>query len=165
MKSRKIIQTVFVLATCTLIVSSCKKDKAEEDANQALIDEANSSGYTYYQSGTLLSGVSPSPHGSFKLRLNNIAKAALDSTGELPVGNSFPAGSVIVKEIFSGNTIDQFAVMKKDASNANAGNGWVWAEFKPDGTVTYSAANKGSGCIGCHSGTPNRDLIRTFDLH
>ncbi|MBL0052406.1 MAG: hypothetical protein IPP29_13300 [Bacteroidetes bacterium] len=33
----------------------------------------------------------------------------------------------------------------------------VWAEFKPDGTVTYSAANKGSGCIGCHSGTPNRD--------
>ncbi|MBL0054566.1 MAG: hypothetical protein IPP29_25345 [Bacteroidetes bacterium] len=40
-----------------------------------------------------------------------------------------------------------------------------WAEFKPDGTVTYSAANKGSGCIGCHSGTPNRDLTRTFDLH
>ncbi|MBL0052407.1 MAG: hypothetical protein IPP29_13305 [Bacteroidetes bacterium] len=52
MKSRKIIQTVFVLATCTLILSSCKKDKAEEDANQALIDEVNSSGYTYYQNGT-----------------------------------------------------------------------------------------------------------------
>ncbi|HRC33281.1 MAG TPA: cytochrome P460 family protein [Bacteroidia bacterium] len=158
MKAKKIIHAVFMISVFALIVSSCKKDKAEEDANQALIDEVNSSGYTYYQNGTLLSGVSPSPHGSFKLRFNNIAKAAL-------VGNSFPTGSIIVKELFVGTTLDQFAVMKKDASNANAGSGWVWAEFKPDGTVTYSAANKGSGCIGCHSGTPNRDLIRTFDLH
>jgi len=152
MKAKKIIHAVFMISVFALIVSSCKKDKAEEDANQALIDEVNSSGYTYYQNGTLLSGVSPSPHGSFKLRFNK-------------VGNSFPTGSIIVKELFVGTTLDQFAVMKKDASNANAGSGWVWAEFKPDGTVTYSAANKGSGCIGCHSGTPNRDLIRTFDLH
>ncbi|MBL0054565.1 MAG: hypothetical protein IPP29_25340 [Bacteroidetes bacterium] len=54
-----------MISVFALILSSCKKDKAEEDANQALIDEVNSSGYTYYQSGTLLSGVSPSPHGSF----------------------------------------------------------------------------------------------------
>lgn len=165
MKSKKIKLSIFVLAICTIFVNGCKKDKAEEDANQTLIDEVNLAGYSYYQNGALLSGVSPSPHGSFKLRFNNIAMAALDSTGELPMGNTFPTGAVIVKEIFSGTTIDQFAVMKKDASNANAGSGWVWAEFKPDGTVTYSAANKGSGCISCHSGIPNRDLIRTFDLH
>jgi len=58
-----------------------------------------------------------------------------------------------------------YAVMKKDPSNGNAGNGWIWAEFETNGTVKTSVSAKGSACISCHSGTPNRDLIRTFDLH
>jgi hypothetical protein len=55
--------------------------------------------------------------------------------------------------------------MKKDPSNGNAGSGWVWAEFKTDGSASFSTGKKGDGCISCHSGLPNRDLTRTFDLH
>ena len=55
--------------------------------------------------------------------------------------------------------------MKKDPSNGNAGSGWVWAEFKTDGSAAFSTSKKGDGCISCHSNNPNRDLTRTFDLH
>lgn len=161
---KKIIATTTILLA-VLLMASCKKDKDAEDANKALLNEVNAGGYSYYASGNLLSGVSPSPHGSFKLRLNATAQAALDGTGELPAGGSFPNGSIIVKEIFSGSSINLLAIMKKDASNSNAGSGWVWAEIKPNGDVTFGVEKKGDGCISCHSGNPNRDLTRTFDLH
>lgn len=148
-----------------LVVQSCKKDKTDPDADNALYSEITASGYTYYQNGNVLSGVAPSPHGSFKLRFNSTATAALDSTGELPAGNKFPTGSILVKELYSGSDISLYVVMKKDPSNANAGSGWVWAEFKTDGSVAFSITKKGDGCISCHSGSPNRDLTRIFDLH
>lgn len=157
--------TLFVLFVTLLIVQSCKKDKAETDADAAFFSETTASGYTFYQGGSILAGVSPSPHGSFKLRFNATAQAALDSTGELPSGNSFPTGSIIVKDVYSGNSLSLYAVMKKEPSNSNAGSGWVWAEFNTDGSVVFSVAKKGDGCISCHSGNPNRDLTRTFDLH
>lgn len=162
---RKTIITIGLILTSIVIIQSCKKDKSDPDADSALYSETTTAGYTYYQSGNLLSGVSPSPHGSFKLRFNATALAALDSTGELPAGSSFPTGSIIVKEIFSASNINLLAVMKKDPSNSNAGSGWVWAEFNPDGSTAFSTGKKGDGCISCHSGTPNRDLTRTFDLH
>lgn len=162
---KKTILTIGLIVTAIVTIQSCKKDKADTDADNALYSEATASGYSYYQSGNLLSGVSPSPHGSFKLRFNPTALAVLDSTGELPAGNSFPTGSIIVKEIFSGSNLDLYAVMKKDPSNDNAGSGWVWAEFHTDGSAAFSTAKKGDGCINCHSGSPNRDLTRTFDLH
>ena len=160
--------TLLFFGIAALIVvssQSCKKDKTDTDADNALFSEISASGYTYYQNGNVLNGVSPSPHGSFKLRFNATAFAALDSTGELPSGNSFPSGSIIVKEIQSGAAISLFAVMKKDPGSGNSGSGWLWAEFKPDGSTVVSTGEKGSGCVGCHSGSPNRDLTRTFDLH
>lgn len=153
------------MLTVIVAIQSCKKDNAVTDADNALYAEITAGGYTYYQNGNLLSGVSPSPHGSFKLRFNATALAALDSTGELPTGNSFPTGSIIVKEIYSGNSINLYAVMKKDPTNENAGSGWMWAEFNTDGSAAFSTGEKGDGCVSCHSGTPNRDLTRTFDLH
>lgn len=159
---KKIIITISLFAAIIVLVQSCKKDRK---LDEELYGEISGSGFTYFQNGNMLTGVSPSPHGSFKLRFNSIALAALDSTGELPVGSMFPEGSIIVKEIFSGSSINQYAVMKKDPSHENAGESWVWAEFKPDGDVTFSSSKKGDGCISCHSGTPNRDLTRTFDLH
>lgn len=162
---RKAIITIGLMLTSIIIIQSCKKDTADTDADKALYSEISAGGYTYYQSGTLLSGVSPSPHGSFMLRFNATALAALDSTGELPAGGIFPSGSVIVKEIFDGSNINLYAVMKKDPSNGNAGSGWVWAEFNTDGSAAFSTGKKGNGCISCHSGSPNRDLTRTFDVH
>jgi len=158
------ILAVFML-TVIVLIQSCKKDKNDTDADSALYDEIKAGGFTYYQNGNLLSGVSPSPHGAFKLRFNAIALSALDSTGELPTGGSFPTGSLLVKELFSGSSINLYSVMKKDPSNGNAGSGWVWAELHTDGSASFSTGKKGDGCISCHSGSPNRDLTRTFDLH
>lgn len=168
---KSIVAPILVIITSLILITlqSCKKDKEEEpkitNIDPEIYSNATASGYVFYQNGDLLSGVSPSPHGAFKLRFNSIAAAALDSTGELPSGNTFPSGSIIVKDIYSGSTLTTYAVMKKDPSNEFSGNGWVWAEYKPDGTVLFTTANKGNGCISCHSGTPNRDLTRTFDLH
>ncbi len=128
---------------------------------------SSTSGYTYYI-GTpgITAGEGNSTHGFERVRLNSIAQTALDSLGKLP-GASFPAGSIIVKEIYPSATgsLSLYAVMKKDASNSSAGSGYLWAEFKPDGSTTFSISKKGDGCISCHSNSTNRDLVRTFDLH
>ena len=164
-KMQKHIFIFAALISEILFFQSWKNDKAETNADHALYEEATAGGFTYYQTGDLLAPASPSPHGNFKLRFNPTAQAALDGTGELPENNAFPTGSILVKEIFSGTNIILYAVMKKDPSNSNAGSGWLWAEFNPDGSASFSSSKKGDGCIGCHSGTPNRDLVRTFDLH
>ena len=150
----------------SLIIQSCKKDKKEaEKTDKSLYSDATSSGYSYYQSANLLSAAAPSPHGSFKLRFNSIAQSALDMTGELRAGGTFPTGSIIVKEVYSAGSVSLYAVLKKDPSNIYAKNGWLWAEYKTNGDASFSVYNKGDGCVSCHTGSPNRDLVRTFDLH
>ena len=162
-KSTLIILTI---ASIFITLQSCKKDKDESvDGDSALYNEITAGGYTYFQNSALLSAAGASPHGSFKLRFNATAQAALDSTGELPVGGTFPTGSIIVKEVHSGGSINLYAVMKKDPSNANAGSGWLWGEYKTDGSTAFSISKKGDGCISCHSGATNRDLTQSFDLH
>ena len=163
MKKQFII--ISLLATIIVVMQSCKKNKNDTDSDNALYSEVKASGYSFYQNGTILSAASASPHGSFKLRFNGTAQSALDSTGELPSGHSFPNGSIIVKEVYSGGSLNLYAVMKKATSNGNAGSGWVWAEFKTDGSASFSTSKKGDGCISCHSNNPNRDLTRTFDFH
>jgi hypothetical protein len=130
-----------------------------------LFTEIGEDGHRYYRNGNLFSAASASPHGSFKLRFNAIAWASLDASGELPPGARFPEGSVIVKEVYSGNDINVYAVMKKAPSDAYAGDGWVWSEYSKDGSVAFSVTNKGNGCVSCHSESHNRDRVRTFDLH
>jgi len=158
----KKLSYLFILSCIVIAAYACKK---ETDTDRALYDETIQSGYVYYQNAALLPGLGNSPHGSFKLRFNAIAAAALDSTGELPVGSTFPDGSIIVKDVYSGSNITLYAVMKKDASNSDAGDGWLWAEFEPNGKTIISTSKKGNSCIGCHSGNTNRDLTNTFDLH
>lgn len=162
---KKSLIIITAIASAIVLMQACKKDKNDTDADNALYSEVKAGGYSYYQNATLLSAAAASPHGSFKLRFNSTAQAALDSTGELPSGHTFPHGSIIVKEIYSGSSLNLYAVMKKDPSNGNAGSGWVWAEFNTDGSAHFSTGKKGDGCISCHSNSPNRDLVRTFDLH
>jgi hypothetical protein len=113
----------------------------------------------------MLSPAAASPHGNYKLRFNDIAWSALDGSGKLPSNASFPEGSLIVKEVFSGDVITVFAVMKKSRNDFNAANGWVWAEISPTGDAYFSVKQRGSGCVSCHGDTPNRDFVRSFDLH
>jgi hypothetical protein len=101
-----------------------------------------------------------------RVSFNARALGALQS-GRLPMAAQFPDGSIILKEIRSRADAPAtlYAVMYKDVGNTLAGNGWLWAEFSPDGSVGYSVANRGTACTSCHQreqGSLN-DLVRTFE--
>ncbi|MCB2220559.1 MAG: cytochrome P460 family protein [Bacteroidetes bacterium] len=163
---RKFSALVVFLMSLIFVIQSCKKDESETELDNQLYDEIKSStGYLFYQDGDTLSGVSPSPHGSFRLRFNTTAQNVLDSIHELPAGSTFPTGSILVKEVYKNNALNLLVVMKKNPSGTDAASGWQWAEFNPDGSVFYSTSKKGDACVSCHTSSPNRDLTKTFDLH
>jgi hypothetical protein len=169
MKNR--VTLLSVIAGAALMLNACVYHDFTEittvsNTDQSLFDEVNELGYTYYQGGALLSPVDPSPHGLFKLRFNTIALTSLDGTGELPENAAFKPGAVIVKEIYDANEdLLLYAVIKKAPGDASAQNGHLWAEYALDGTPVVSIEGKGSLCIDCHGATPNRDLLKSFDLH
>lgn len=144
-----------------ILLSNCKKKRISED----LYEEATASDLVLYQGkDSILSPAGTSPHGPFKLKFNSLAVSQFGSDGKFPAGGTFQKGSLIVKEAHKDGALNVYAVMKKDDSKF-AGSGWLWAEYDTDGKVIYSIAEKGKSCIGCHSGTPNRDLTISFDLH
>jgi hypothetical protein len=96
--------------------------------------------------------------------MNSTAYNALQGD-TLAAGSAFPDGSIIFKQIrMSGQTV-LYAVIYKDRDNPLAGNGWLWAEYSPTGSVAVSIATRGSGCTGCHSleQGPLHDFVRTFE--
>ena len=154
----------FIAIATAIVLDSCKKESSTED--KALYDEMNSIGnFKYYKNqGFARLSSSQSAHNAyFKVRFNTTAYAALTDSGRLPKGYVFPAGSVIVSELYDANPgyIKLYAVMKK-TSNPNAVNGWVWAEFLYDGSTAYSIEKKGGECTSCHSSNA-RDQVRIFN--
>ncbi|MBI4945190.1 MAG: cytochrome P460 family protein [Bacteroidetes bacterium] len=148
-------------ALVAIILFSCKKKKLNEN----LYEEAKASGLVLYQNkDSILSPAGSSPHGPFKLKFNSTAASQFGSDGKFPVGGAFTNGSLIVKEVYSGGQLSLYAVMKKDDSKFSA-DGWLWAEYEPDGKTTYSVGEKGKSCTSCHATNPNRDLIKSFDLY
>lgn len=144
-----------------IVFSACKKEKL----NEGLYEESKSADLVYYQNkDSILSAAGTSPHGMFKLKFNSLAVSQFGSDGKFPAGGTFQEGSLIVKEVYSGGALTQYAIMKKDDSKFSAG-GWLWAEYAPDGKAVYSAGEKGKSCTGCHSGNSNRDLTLSFGLH
>jgi hypothetical protein len=141
------------------------KPKVVTSTDEELYQETIGDGYTFFQGGQLLAPAAASPHGLFKLRFNEIAWSALDQNEKLPVGDTFPEGSVIVKEVHTGGTISVYAVMKKSSNDINSGNGWLWSEYRVNASTLVSITGKGASCINCHAQSVNRDLVRTFDLH
>ncbi|MBI5471928.1 MAG: hypothetical protein HY961_06240 [Ignavibacteriae bacterium] len=113
-------------------------------------------------SGTLNGSTAHQP--LVRVRMNRVALGALRN-GRLPTGLAFPDSSIIFKEILSGGTTQLFAVLYKDSKNPLAGNGWLWAEYSPNGNVLFSIDRRGVGCIACHSREqgPQHDFIRTFE--
>ena len=101
----------------------------------------------------------------YRLRFNSIAFQALDANGELAENGRFPTGSILVKESYINSAPNILTVIKKSPTDPNAAEGWLWADFRLDGTPTISISDKGNRCTGCHNETPNRDRVRTFDLH
>lgn len=165
---KKVINRIAAAGILALLFVSCKKEEeAEEQANKDLYCEIGKSGFSYYAGTQQIVEGAGSAHGFIKVRFNSIAAAALDSSGKLPAGGVFPAGAVIVKEIYGSISggLNYYAIMKKSGSDKNAGAGWLWGEYKQGGDVVFSVAKKGNGCISCHSSGDQRDLTRVFDLH
>lgn len=159
------MQKKYLLLSCiiSLTIFSCKKEKK---TNEKLFDEVNAADLVFYQNkDTILSPAGGSPHGNFKLKFNNTASGQFGTDGKFPQGGTFTDGSLIVKEVYSGGTLTLYAVMKKDSKSKFSGNNWLWAEYEPDGKTKFSVGKKGDGCISCHSGSPNRDLTKSFDFH
>ncbi|MCK7521334.1 MAG: hypothetical protein MZV64_28465 [Ignavibacteriales bacterium] len=67
-----------------------------------------------------------------RVSMNQRAYGALDA-GRLPEGGAFPDGSVVVKEIRDGAVTTLLAVMVRDRDNPLSGQGWLWAEYTPEG--------------------------------
>lgn len=106
-------------------------------------------------------------HGQVvRVSFNAVAAGALEA-GRLPAGTAFPTGSIVFKEIkpSAAAAATLYAVMVKDAANPLAGDGWLWAEYGPTGSVAYSVNSRGGACISCHrreQGSRN-DLVRSFE--
>lgn len=120
----------------------------------------------YYQNDTsTLNAAGNSPHGSFKLLFNQTAWDALGSDGKLATGQSFPSGSLVIKDVRRNGATRFYAAMWKQPSSTNAAEGWLWYEANLDGSLLESVTTKGRGCLGCHNGNVNRDFVNSFDLH
>ena len=148
-----------VLFIC--IFYSCKKDVGVNPllafSDKALYDSAkNESAFVYYQNSQTVHSGTSGPHGPFKLKFNKIANAALTDNGKLPVGATFPNGSMVVKVVESTGL---YALMyKKEGS-------WLWAEIDADGSTYYSVNKDPTVCTSCHSQPGNRDLVVSFNFY
>lgn len=70
---------------------------------------------------------------------------------------TWPEGSIIVKEGYSGDERKLVAVMEKRA------DGWYWAEYDGEGSADFSG--KPSVCLDCHgSRKDSADWVYAFDL-
>lgn len=154
--------TLLLALVAIMLLSHCKKEKAGvpflSDKNiYALTQKINQR--NYYDNGATLSPLGNSPHGSFRLWVNNKAASVLNMEDELPIGGVFPDSSLLVKEIQAGGSLSLYAIMYKLNST------WYWAEYKPDGEVFIGIGEGGAQCISCHSTSGNRDFTRTYELH
>jgi hypothetical protein len=176
---------VFIIAGAIIVLlATCKKDKNDDpdsSTNPGVSPTAGinnidsfliarsydtSNMYWYKDSDSVLRSSGPSAHKRyFRVRFNKTAKNALTDQGKLPVGGSFPEGSLIVKELYDTTTGEMklLAILFKDPLSNYSANGWLWAELKPDGGEYVTAKEKGVQCVSCH-GTNSRDYARLFDL-
>ncbi len=95
---------------------------------------------------------SNAPHSSnVDIYLDDLMAAAVSSDTAL---ESWPVGSVVVKDGFKNDELRLIAMMEKRDS------GWFFAEFDGDGDVLYSGSPR--VCTKCH-GSAN-DRILAFSL-
>ena len=156
------ITSLFVVLLIVLVCCTKKQGKnpALAYTDLPLLDSCSQSYHKYYKNDatSLLSGAH-GPHGTFKLRFNAIAFKALTNNGKLPVGGSFPEGSLIIKDIYNGGNLSLYAFMYKKSGS------WLWAEIKPNKEVLHSINDKETVCTGCHSQSGNRDLAVSFNFY
>lgn len=123
------------------------------DAQVSMLSRAPS-GWTYYRNRPdTLSRSSGSGHSESHLRTryNEVAAAQLDADGKVRGSAVFADSSLIVKELIAEGMLNRYAVMMKMRASDNAGDGWLWAYYRPDGSTLISITSRGAACTGCHS--------------
>lgn len=123
------------------------------DAQVSMLSRAPS-GWTYYRNRPdTLSRSSGSGHSESHLRTryNEVAAAQLGADGKVHGNAVFADSSLIVKELIAEGTLNRYAVMMKMRASDNAGDGWLWAYYRPDGSTLISITSRGAACTGCHS--------------
>ncbi|MCB9192122.1 MAG: cytochrome P460 family protein [Flavobacteriales bacterium] len=169
MKKYTIIRATFALSIIAITLQACKKDEAAEGIDLQLFNMAQeTNGFTWYKnSDAWLAKSSGSGHNysSLRTRYNTTAATQLDGDGKILTNASFPDGSLIVKELSNGTSVERYAILyKMDGHEFADANGWVWGYINADGTVATTAEDKGSGCTGCHSqqGTIDYMLMNAY---
>lgn len=164
---------IFIILLGIITINSCSKDPETDSDDQTqiftdndVLEEIRNNTLFFYQGDTAtLSAAGNSPHGTFKLLFNQTALDALGADGKLAAGETFPTGSLVVKDVIRNGTTSFYAAMWKQPSAENANEDWLWYEAFLDGSLLVSIDAKGSGCIGCHRANTNRDFVNSFDLH
>ncbi len=169
---------ICLVSLFVIVLSGCSsKDSGapvSHSSQQTTTSEADlyfkgksSAGFVYYKhSMDTIAKAGGSGHSQPRLRTryNAVAAEALDAAGKVKTGSVFRDSSLIVKELYSGSTLDILVFLYKKKGDANAdANGWIWAETSPTGSSIYPANLKGAGCIGCHS--TGIDYTRMNDAH
>lgn len=92
------------------------------------------------------------PHGEqVEIYVNDVMTLALTEAG----AEEWPEGSIIVKDAFVGDRLDQIAAMwKRDGV-------WFYAEYEPAGQV-IAEGEEDPQCTGCHSS--GSDFVNAFEL-
>lgn len=137
----------------------------DEKINDQLYAEATADGLLKYKNGDTLFPKGSSPHGKFVLKINQLMSSGLDGNEKLISAENIPDGALIVKEVLGASGVEFIAVMKKQRKSKFSAEGWIWAEYKPGGSVYYDPTRKGGACVSCHGGEGNQDFTLTFALH
>ncbi len=100
------------------------------------------------------------PHSKYGLPVRVFLDPVLDAS--LKAGNdSHPAGSSVVKEMFSADgELEGWAVMVKTEDDSKGGKGWFWYEVTSTTDPEPFAVGNGIPlCFGCHGG--GQDYVLT----
>jgi hypothetical protein len=164
MKNQTIIWTSFTLAIVAIALQACKKDEPAEGIDLELLNMSQeTSGFTWYKnSDAWLPKSAGSGHNytSLRTRYNTTAATQLDGDGKVLANASFADGSLVVKELSSGTSVERYAILYKMSNNEHAdANGWVWVYVNADGTIATTAEDKGAICTGCHLQSDNIDYM------
>ena len=162
MTTRNFVWVLFTSAIITITLQSCKKDA--EGIDLELLNMAReTSGFVWYKnSDAWLAKSQGSGHNyiSLRTRYNATAATQLDGDGKVMANASFPDGSLIVKELTSGSSVERYAILYKRSDSEHADDrGWVWGYVNEDGTVATTAEEKGAICTGCHLQPDNIDYM------
>jgi hypothetical protein len=142
------------LAFLVLTVLAGCGDNQDDAGARSLLERVRADGYRSWDRapGYEARRASHSPHSDLVEIYVNDRIAEVLALGE--PRDTWPEGSIIVKDGFAGSDLKLVAVMEKRT------DGWYWAEYDADGDPSYSGHP--DVCTDCHrSGS---DYVRAFSL-